>query len=276
MDRVVTWLLFDDLGREKLALLVVCMLAIYALSAHLAWRLRHREMPCQVLEAGFRSWIGRGLGHFLRLLYHVGIPLVVLWRGALVHQIGIPTTYAGDRGMDAILHLLNLTDARDVIGPGLGLVMGGGALCLLVVVWIWYVRTVPTAPGAYPRISWFVALWEACLMQVSWAFYRSFVYTFTADRVRVAFITLALVTFSWLLNPQRRHNLFTRCGHSVVRDWMLVLFTSAIFLVSGALWVLIPLHALWVWVSARTLRRFSPVSSPVAFQPSLPEVPCHE
>ena len=88
MIDLLTWTLAPELGRDKLALLMLCSASIYILAANLAWRLQPGH-----------SWFTRALVQVLRLAYYVGIPGILLWRGALVKQIGIPTTYLDSGGM---------------------------------------------------------------------------------------------------------------------------------------------------------------------------------
>ena len=266
------WLLSDDLGQDKVALLVLCMLAIYVLSAQLDWRLRRaatgsgaagRE-AVSVLE---RSWFGRWTGQTLRLFYYVGIPLVVLWRGALVREMGIPTTFVGfapvgNWGGAAVLSLLGLAEARDVYHLLRGLAVGGGSLCVLVVLWGWYARTILSAAETgpsdpLPAIPWWEALRGALFLQLLWALYRGFAMVLIANRVYAAFASLALVSIPWVLDPRRWHDLFTPQGYLVVQDWLFALLTVLVSLTTHALWVLILLHALWRWVGGRVLAHLS-------------------
>ena len=84
------WLLADDLGRDKLVLLVLCMLSASVLSAHLRWRLG-RVSSAQG-ESDRRGWAGRWLGACWQLCLSLGIPLGVLMRGVLVREMGVPVT----------------------------------------------------------------------------------------------------------------------------------------------------------------------------------------
>jgi hypothetical protein len=267
-----TWLLSDDLGRDKVALLVLCMLAIYVLSAQLDWRLRPvaaspgRARQGAVSALG-RSWFGRWTGQILRLFYYVGIPLVVLWRGALVREMGIPTTYvelapAGNWDGTAILSLLGMAEAGDALRFVRGLAVGGGTLCALVVLWVWYARTIlcTTEPGPsdpLPAVPWWEALRGALFLQLLWALYRGFAMVLIANRVYAAFASLALVSISWMLDPRRWRDLFTPRGYLVVQDWLFALLTVFVSLTTQALWFLILVHALWRWVSGRVLAHLS-------------------
>ena len=84
MSDVLIWLFSPELGRDKLALLVLCAEAMHVLAATLSWRMRPG-----------RSWFGRWVVQLLRLLYYVGIPWAVLWRGAVIAQMGIPVLTDG-------------------------------------------------------------------------------------------------------------------------------------------------------------------------------------
>ena len=245
MIDLLTWVLAPDLGRDKLALLVLCCASIYILAANLAWR----------LQPG-RSWFTRALVQVLRLVYYVGIPGTVLWRGALVEQIGIPTTYLDSGGMLGLgIQFLGLGNAEQLAQLGRGVAWSAGGLCVLIVLWVWYARAVPGAritPSSRPLWS---ALWEAILLQAQWTFYRSVVLLFTGNRLHSAFLSLALITLSWLLSPQRRHDLFTGRGHRVVEDWVCALLTSLLTLSVSLPWLSVAAHTLWLWVGNRVLVR---------------------
>jgi hypothetical protein len=267
-----TWLLSDDLGPDKVALLVLCMLAIYVLSAQLDWR--WRQAGARPGGAGWgavyalgRSWFGRWTSQTLRLFYHVGIPLVVLWRGALVREMGIPTTFVGFAPMGkwdgaAILSMLGMEEARDVYRLMRGLAAGGGTLGVLIVLWVWYARTIlstaepgPSVP--LPAVPWWEALRGALFLQLLWALYRGFATVLIANPVHAAFASLALVSIPWMLDPRRWHDLFTSRGYLVVQDWLFALLTVFVSLTTQALWFLILVHALWRWVSGRVLAHLS-------------------
>ena len=241
---VWAWLNSPELGRDKLALLVLTAVSMYVLAAHLAWRLR--------LD---RNWLGRLATQLARFVYYCGIPGVALLRGATVAQMGIPTTYAGSDILDLAFRLFGLAQAGELLYLGSGLAMGAAALCLLVAVWVWYARAVPQA-GIGP-MPWWVALREAVYMQLHWAFYRGAVATLTDDRTIIAFASLGLVAFSWVLSSQRRHDLLTPRGYLVVQDWMCALLTTFVLLSIQALWLLILFHSLWLWVGGRALARFA-------------------
>jgi hypothetical protein len=258
------WLLSDGLGREKLALLMLCTVAMYIVATHLTWRLVHVGTGRKIVVAVGSSWLGRWSAQVLRLLYYVGIPFAVLWRGDLVSQMGIPTTYTAGRDGREALSLWGMAEVRDVVYLGTGIAMSIGTLCLLIVIWIWYVRALPDVKGKIRAIPWWRALREAFFLQVFWAFCRSFVTTLTAEGMYVAFISFALVAVSWLLNPQRRHDLFTWRGYLVVQDWICALFTALVSLTIHSLWLLFLMHTLWLWVGGRTLQRFSSLPLKVA------------
>jgi hypothetical protein len=142
-------------------------------------------------------------------------------------------------------------------------------LGLLVALWVWYTRVAPGVLAASPPISWWSAIREAAFLQIHWAFYRGFVATLSPDRTVVAFASLALVAFSWLLDPRRRHDLFTPRSHLVVQDWMCALLTLFLALTVHILWLAIVLHALWLWIGGRALARFATLAEPVASESPL-------
>jgi hypothetical protein len=273
----LTWLLAEDLGRDKVALLVLCMLATYVLSAQLDWRWRRSAAGPSNARPGVarhgavsalgRSWFGRWASQTLRLFYYVGIPLVVLWRGALVREMGIPTTFVGLAPVESwdgmvVLSLLGMAETDDVLQFVRGLVVGGGSLCALVVLWVWYARTIlrRVAPGRCEPllpVPWWEALREALFLQLLWALYRGFATVLIPNRVYAAFASLALVSIPWLLDPRRWHTLFTLRGYLVVQDWLIALLTVFVSLTTPSLWFLILVHTLWRWVGGRVLAHLS-------------------
>jgi len=253
----LAWFFYAELGREKLALGILCMMTIYGLATNLAWRLLHEGTARRWVAAVARSWPGRWLAQFLRFSYYVGIPLAVLWRSSFAARMGIPTTYVGDWDGDAVLRVLALVGVRNVAHVWSAMLTGVGGLCLLLVLEIWYLRTTPSPVNTFPSVPWWKALREAVFLQVNWALYRLFASTLTAEPRYAAFITIVLVSFSWLLNPQRRHDLFTCRGYAVVQDWMFVLLTVLFAPKIVSLWLLMLMHGAWLWTSNRVWRRFS-------------------
>ncbi|MBN1936213.1 MAG: hypothetical protein JW934_16210 [Anaerolineae bacterium] len=242
MDRL-SWLLAPDLGREKLALLVFCTWTLYVLAVNLAWRWFRGKAS--------RSLVARVGGGALGLVYGVGIPLAVLWRGVGMREMGIPTTWVAQHGdvwrwlgIDAgqAIALLPQVAFAWLIGVG-----------LFTAVWVWYVRTVGDMPVQSPT-PWWQALLSAFSLQMLWALYRCFASTLTTNAAYASFIALALVAASWLLDPFRRHGLTSRPDHThVVRDWMLLLLTGFAAIQVRSLWLLVGLHWTWLWVSDRAL-----------------------
>jgi hypothetical protein len=259
------WLLFADLGREKLALLVLCTIILYVVASNLAWRLGRPGSEGKFIVRVGRSWIGRGLGQGLRLLYYAGIPAAVLWRGALVREMGIRTTYVGTWDGAAVLQLLGVVTAQDMADLARGLAVIAGAAVVLILLWTWYSREIsarqdPHAAFPIQEVPWWLVLREALFAQLLWALYRGCVVQWTSRGIYVAFVSLALITLPWLLNPQRRQGLYTTDrAHVVVRDWMCALFTAFASLIIPSLWVLVLGHVLWIWTSGRTLAHFAQV-----------------
>jgi hypothetical protein len=258
MDALWVWLLSDPLGQEKLALLVVCMVGIYVLSAQLAWRFKWASADGGPLAIAGRSWFGQWAVQVLRLFYYVGVPLIVLWRGALHREMGIATTYVGRWDASLPLLLLGLGEAEHVLHLGTGVVLGCLVLGVLLIVWIWYTRVALARVGSQetrivPDVTWWAALQEALYLQLLWALYRGTAAQLIADRLQAAFVSLALVTVSWILNPQRRRDLFGPGGYLVVQDWLFALFTAFLSLTVQALWFLVLMHTLWIWFSGRVM-----------------------
>jgi len=267
----VAWLLGEEMGRDKLALLVLCTLSTSVLVAHLGWRLRRSEHRHRRMWRG--TWVRYWLVESCKLFFCVGIPLVVLARGALVREMGVPATVVEPIDVSATgpalawhwiargLAWIEVTDVQSLVRMGVGLTAGGGALVVLVAVWVWYVRTVLPSAGLVieppPAVVWSDALRQAFLSQFLWAFYRGFALLLVPQRTQAALLALVLISTRWALDPQHWHDLFSPRGYRVVLQWMLAFFTVVISLVTNQLWFLIGMHALWVWVSGRLLAHLS-------------------
>lgn len=245
MTELADWLFSPAMGRDKLALLALCTLSIHILAANVAWLAR----PSRLI---------RWLTPLLRVLYYLGIPLAVLWRGALISQMGIPTTVASAGGTEQIFHLLGLAPAAELLHTLHGLALGLAGLLGLIVIWIWYARLSPAGPDERPPAPWWDALREALFLQVHWAFYRGVVLHWVPGRLHAALPALVLIVLPWVLDPRRRRDLLTRRGYRIVQDWVCALLTAFVVQATGSLWLLIVLHTLWLWVGSRTLARFSP------------------
>lgn len=260
MNALYAWLLSDPLGQEKLALLVFCIIGIHILSAQLAWRMRSTSNSGGRFVAIRHSWFGRGISQVLRLFYHVGIPLIVLWRGALGREMGIATTYVGHWGLNLLLP--GLQKGEEFLHLCLGAAIGGAMLGALLVVWGWYARVVWARLASCeavlsPAVSLWVALREALYLQFLWALYRGVAILFTGDRLGAAYISLALIVVSWAFDPRRRRDLSSPSGYLVVQDWLSALFSAFLSLTVQALWFLVVLHTLWIWFSGQVLAHFA-------------------
>jgi hypothetical protein len=263
----LAWLLADDLGRDKLVLLVLCMLSASVLSAHLRWRLRVLASAQGKSQRG--GWARRWLGAFWQLCLSVGIPLGVLMRGALVREMGVPVTLVEPAGWAAAdvdrvgpwlargLAWMGLIEAQGAVRLGAGLAVGFGALLVLSAVWVWYARAVLASEGlafeVLPAVPWWDALRQALLAQIPWSFYRGFVLSVVPARAQAALLGLALISIPWALDPRHRQDLFSLRGYRVVLEWLLALSTVLVSLATNQLWFLVAMHCLWVWVSGRLL-----------------------
>lgn len=256
MSDILAWFLSPELGRDKLSLLVLCSVAMHILGTNLAWW----------LSPG-RSLFGRLAVQVLRALYCLGIPAAVLWRGALVAEMGIPTTYAGEGVLG--LQVLGLSGAQDLLRLGQGILLTAGGIVLLVALWTWYARVAPSQPHSVTPMPWWVALREALFLQVHWAFYRGVAATYTPDPVYVALASLILIGVPWVLDPRRRYDLLTPKGYLVVQDGLCALFTAVLSLSVSALWLLIAAHALWLWVGGRALARAAAIDGNVGAQSTI-------
>jgi hypothetical protein len=263
----MVWLLADDLGRDKLILLVLCMLSLSVLSAHV------RRTPKTLGASQGRGWARQWLGVCWRLCLSLGIPLGVLMRGALVREMGVPVTLIEPLGSTATdggaigpwlvrgLAWMELSDVQGVVRLGAGLAAGIVALLVLSAVWVWYARAVLASEGltfdVLPSVPWWAVLWQAFLAQIPWAFYRGFALSIVPDRAQAALLGLTLISLPWALDPQHRRDLFTPRGYRVVLEWLLALSTVLVSLVANKLWLLVVMHGLWVWTSGRLLAHLS-------------------
>jgi len=232
------------LAREKLTLLVLCMLSMHVLAANLAWRLRLR-----------RSAWGRALVQLIRAFFYVGIPAAVLWRGVLVSALGVPTTYVEESALELALQLLGVGEPEGLLAMGRGVAIVGGLLALQIVLWVWYARTVPLTPEAEGSLSRWAALGEAFLLQVYWAFLRGVAALYTADPAYITLAGFGLAVLPWPFDPRRRSQLMQARGYRVVQDYLAALCTAVLVFSADVLWLLIAAHALGLWVGGRVVAR---------------------
>ena len=238
------WAVGPELTREKLTLLVLCMLGMQVLAAGLAFRLRLR-----------RSAWGRALVHLIRACFYLGIPAAVLWRGALVPSLGVPATYVEDSPIELGLQLLGIGEPEGLLAAWRGVAIAGGLFALQIALWVWYARTALLAPDGQAALSWWAALGEALLAQVYWAFLRGVAALYTADPVYVATAGLALAVAPWLLDPWRQRQLTEARGYRVVQGYLAALCTAVLVTSVDVLWLLILTHALGLWVGGRVVAR---------------------
>jgi hypothetical protein len=276
---VWAWLLSNPFGREKLALLVTCMVGMYILSAQLAWRMGFGSVERALEGLNGRSWFVGWLSQVLRLLYYVGVPLLVLWRSAhysdLYREMGIATTYAGNWTSSWPLLLTGLGEAEQILNLGVGAAIGSATLLVLLIIGIWYKRVVldrvqSQEDAVVAPVPGWVALREALYLQLLWALYRGFAATLTADRLQAASIGLALVAVCWISDPRRRYDLVSSRGYLAVQDWLFALFTAFLSLTVRALWFLVVMHVLWIWFSGQVLSHLSRSSALQAISRSNP------
>ncbi|MBN1639966.1 MAG: hypothetical protein JXA09_01930 [Anaerolineae bacterium] len=249
MRQVLAWLLVPQLGRQQLTLLVLCVAVAHALAANAAWALGWRRAHGRAE----RRW--RAAAGVVGALSHVAIPCVVLWRGALIAQFGIPTTYASTSSAALVLQLLGLGEASSLLELGKGVALVAATLGLLIALWVWYGRTAPGTEAARTPVSWWAALGVAVSLQLLWAFYRGVAALYTENRLIVALVSLVAIVGPWLADPRRRRDLLTERSPLVVQEWVCALFTAYLSLSSSALWLTIVAHALWLWVGERALAR---------------------
>lgn len=244
MPNPLLWAVGPELSREKLTLLVLCLVSMQIVAANLAWRLGLR-----------RTLVGRSLIQLVRACAYAGIPAVVLWRGALLTAVGAPTTYVEQGPLELALQLLGIGEPEGLLAVGRGVTVGVGLLALQIGLWVWYARTAPVSPDASATLSWWAALGEAFVAQFYWAFLRGVAALYTAERVYVALAGFALALLPWPFDPWRRKELATPRGYRVVQDYIAVLCTAVLVLSADVLWLLVLAHALWLWVGGRVVAR---------------------
>ena len=250
------WALGPDLAREKLTLLVLCMLSTHVLAANLAWRLRLR-----------RSAWGRALIQLVRVSFCVGIPAAVLWRGVLVSALGVPTTYVEESALELALQLLGVGEPEGLLAVGKGVAIAGGLLAIQIALWVWYARTAPLTPEAEASLSWWAALGEAFLLQVYWAFLRGVAALYTTDPAYVTLAGFVLAVLPWPFDPRRRSQLMQARGYRVVQDYLAALCTAVLVFSADVLWLLIAAHALGLWVGGRVVARLGEAGQATDVQP---------
>jgi hypothetical protein len=253
----VRWAMGPELARDKLTLLVLCLLGVQVLAAHLAFRLRWRGS----------AW-GRALIHAVRACFYLGVPAAVLWRGALVSSLGVPTTYVEESALELGLQLLGIGDPEGLLAAGRGVAMAVGLLAFQIVLWVWYARTAPLVPDGEAALSWWAALGEAVLFQVYWAFLRGVVGLYTGDPAYLALTAFLLAVLPWVLDPWRRQQLATARGYRVVQDVLAALCTAVLVYSADVLWLLILVHALGTWIGGRIIARLGALRPAPASQPA--------
>jgi|GEM_PF-5661041 len=242
MDRLA-WLLAPDMGREKLALLVLCAWLLDVLIVNLAWRWRRGQVP--------RSVTVRAPGSVLTLVYRAGIPLGVLWRGVNTRQVGIPTTWVV--GQDNVWSWLGIEAAQAPLFLSRVVVIWLMGVAFWAALWTWYARTVDD-PVVHTPLSWWQALFNALGLHMLWALYRGIAALWITNSTGVVLVGVILALAGWLLDPFRRNAMFSPGQQQwVTRDWALLLWTAWAANVGCSLCLLILLHWAWLWVGERIL-----------------------
>jgi len=259
MAALAGWLLSADLGRQKLSLLTLCVVAIYVVGSRLQWRVAQLEKGRWLgLRAG-QSRLGHEAYQLVRLVYYVGIPVVALWRAGRLQELALPTSYVQSWDGNTLVRLFGVSTPGSVARLGVALAVSGGSLCLLTAVWVWYAHTALCYPargpgGLLPPFPWWLAVREALFMQVFWSFCRSVVRMWTGDRVWVAFASVSLIAVMWALSPLRLARLRDpSLAHVEVQEWVLDIWTGVAYLGTSLFWPLVLWHALWVWLGGRVL-----------------------
>jgi hypothetical protein len=250
------WALGPEFARDKLTLLVLCMLSMQVLAANLAFRLRLR-----------RSAWGQALTQLIRACFYLGIPAAVLWRGALVSALGVPTTYVEESALELALQLLGVGEPEGLLAVGRGVAVASGLLVLQIVLWVWYARTAPLAPEAEASLSWWAALGEASMFQVYWALLRGVAALYTTDPLYVTLAGFVLAVLPWPMDPWRRRQLMQARGYRVVQDYLAALCTAVLVFSADVLWLLIAAHALGLWVGGRVVARLGEAGRATDMQP---------
>ena len=241
-------------------------LFLAALWANLAWFFRQPrsgtigELITRLVAWRFSPW----LLQLLRLLYYIGVPFAALLWGhdAVVgrllglQQFNLPVSSGKEAGADIAANWLDW--ARDV---GWAAALGIGAWGLLALGWWAYRRAlVTTGEGgviAGADSSGWTLLREAAYHEVHWAFYRN------APIVAVGtywgvWIGLALVALEATFNPAWRKGLADpQRAPAQLLGGVLVVVSSALFLLTQNLWLALVLHWGISWGLATLAREIS-------------------
>jgi hypothetical protein len=251
MLQTLAWLLSPDFGREKLALAALCSVALYVLAGQLGQRL---------YPGGIKGWLGRLMLQAVRMCHYVCLPAAAIWRGDLYSAVGIPTTLAATWQDSPRLHLVGPARSASLAGLGQGITLAVGLLVVVLGFWTWYANVSRRGPNATERLTtggplaWWDAAREAVYAQLLWAFYRGVAAEWTGESVYSVFASLLIVAVSWLLSPWRRQRLLKSWGAALVAsDWVLAVGAALIALSVSSLVLLIPLHAVLVWMGQRVL-----------------------
>lgn len=267
MMALTEWMLSADLGRQKLSLLALCVVAMYVLGSRLQWQLTRLETGWWLKLRIGQSKLGRAALQTARLIYYVGIPAAMLWRLGL-QELAQPTGGLRDWGVKALFPLSGVGTPSGIVGLGAALAISGGSLYLMMAVWVWHAHVGLCRPSPGPRIqlrplAWWLAVREAVFFQVFWLFCRGIARTWTADRVWVAFASVALIAAMWVLSPLRSARLRDPFwAHAEVQEWMVAMWTGAIYLVTDLFWSQVLWHALWLWLGGRALSYLSRANPP--------------
>lgn len=230
-------LLFDY--RAKLIIWTLSSIGIYALGTNLlhffrspsSGRLGHSFRRFEDWPNSF--WLFEAL----RFVYYLGIPYAALTQGVT----------------NPVLMGIWVIDWFEAIGPGL--LLGLGALLLLIWGWRHYLQAIAEIghwPQGRPFLSevralltpwgWGLILLQVLYLEMHWAFYRGATMRLFGDYYGV-FLGLLLILGEWWLNPEirRKMGMAYRSGETMTTA-AIALSIAVIYYFTSNLWLCIAVH----------------------------------
>jgi hypothetical protein len=230
--------------RLELVLWVLASILVYGITVNLRYRLRQAPSSRlgRRLAALENSPHSLWLFQALRFLYYLCIPYLAVTRG--VTNPTLMGMWAADWFREGWLGEVTL-----------GLVLGLGALILLLWGWRHYLLAVQ---GIEPQWAdqpylverkvlaapwgWGLILLEVLYLEMHWAFYRSATIRFAGEYYGV-FLGFLLVLAEWYLNPAIRHDLgIARRAGEILTTIAIAFSISVVFYFTANLWLCIVVH----------------------------------
>ena len=239
------WLQARFQGHSDMGLWLSLSLLLYFFSAILSWLIDRVLTGVRGLgPRQWRSWAGwPWLLDILRWTYMIGLPFLLLVSGLLSPaQIG-------------------LSELDWVGAVRRGGVVSVAALLLLLIAWRSFLRAWENGPieGKYVRepltIACVVSLAEVTALQLHWDFYRiaAAALPWEVDTYWTAWLGAALILVQWGLNPWVWRSLRSPgAAERALRRWVMLIVSTALFLVARNLWLPWLVHVAFECYAGRT------------------------